>query len=133
MKNLNYIFTTLFILIGINNANGFTLANGTNQTVVNNLGEEYRWNTPLLTYAYDESFLNYFGKDGVDAIEEAIKMLNTIPPVSTIKTNYPPTNRQETNIWNFPTRPDRYHARADSVGLLDMKSYPLRELFGYIG
>ena len=133
MKNFNYIFTVIFVLIGINNANGFTLANGTNQTVVNNLGEEYRWNTPLLTYAYDESFLNYFGKDGVDAIEEAIKMLNTIPPVSTIKTNYPPTNRQETNIWNFPTRPDRYHARADSLGLLDMKSYALRELFGYLG
>ena len=25
-----------------------------------NLGEEYRWNIPVITYAYDESFLNYF-------------------------------------------------------------------------
>ena len=43
------------------NAYAFTLANGTNRAVANNLGEEYRWNSPMLTYAYDESFLNYFG------------------------------------------------------------------------
>jgi hypothetical protein len=26
-----------------------------------NLGEEYRVNVPLLTYGFDDSFLNYFG------------------------------------------------------------------------
>ena len=27
-----------------------------------NLGEEYRWNTPHVTYAFDQSFLIYFGQ-----------------------------------------------------------------------
>ena len=121
------------VTCGASNVDAFTFSNGTNQTLVNNIGEEYRWNTPLLTYAYDESFLNYFGQNGVDAIEEAMAMLNAIPPVSTISTNYPPSDRYVTNLWNFPTRPDRYHARADTLGLLDMKSYALRELFGYMG
>ena len=119
--------------LGGANAEAFTFANGTNRTEVNNIGEEYRWNTPLLTYAYDESFLNYFGDNGVMAIEEAIRMMNAIPAASVIKTNYPPENRLSTNLWNFPVRPDRYHARADTLQLIDMKSYAVRELFGFMG
>src|SRR5437867_9953534 len=30
-----------------------------------NLGEEYRWSIPTLYYAYDASFLDYFGARGV--------------------------------------------------------------------
>ena len=59
--------------------------------------------------------------------------MNAIPPVSTIKTNYPPVDRQAVNLWNFPTRPDRYHGRAASARLLDMKSHALAELFSYMG
>jgi hypothetical protein len=39
-----------------------------------NLGEEYRWNLRTVYYAYDESFLNYFGSNGVAAIEAAINI-----------------------------------------------------------
>ena len=120
-------------MVGVSAGNAFTFAWGTNRVVANNIGEEYRWNTPLLTYAYDESFLNYFGSNGVVAIEHAIRMMNAIPPVSTIKTNYPPVDRKAVNLWNFPTRPDRYHGRAASARLLDMKSHALAELFSYMG
>jgi len=121
------------MMVGVSGVNAFTLANGTNRAVVNNLGEEYRWNTPLLTYAYDESFLNYFGSNGVTAVQEAIDMMNAIPAVSSIKTNYPPADRLSTNLWNFPSRPDRYHARAATLRLVDMKSYALAELFSFMG
>ena len=60
-------------MVGVSGVNAFTFAWGTNRVVANNIGEEYRWNTPLLTYAYDESFLNYFGSNGVVAIENAIR------------------------------------------------------------
>lgn len=119
--------------VGVSGVNAFTFAFGTNRAVANNIGEEYRWNTPLLTYAYDESFLSYFGSNGVVAVDSAMRMLNAIPPVSTIKTNYPPVDRQAPNLWNFPTRPDRYHGRAASARLLDIKSHALAELFSYMG
>ena len=45
-----------------------------------NLGQEYRWNVPVLTYAFDQSFLDYFGSNGVAAVESAIGILNSLPP-----------------------------------------------------
>ena len=48
-------------LVGTTGAWAFTLSNGTNSAQVNNLGEEYRLNSPIITYAFDESFLSFFG------------------------------------------------------------------------
>ena len=125
------------LLMGVAVAKAFTLTDGSSgslsQTVVNNLGEEYRWNSPVLTYSYDESFLNYFGSNGVVAVEKAIKILNSIPPASSIKTNYPPSSSGENNLWNYPTRPDRFHARAYNNRVLDIKSYALAQLFSFMG
>ena len=125
------------LLAGVTGANAFTLADGSsgglNRTIVNNLGEEYRWNSPVITYSYDESFLSYFGSNGVVAVEKAFDMLNAIPPASSIKTNYPPSSSGENNLWNYPTRPDRFHARAYNDRVLDIKSYALAELFGFMG
>jgi hypothetical protein len=44
--------------------------------------EAYRWNIPNITYAYDSSFLSYFGPEGVNAVEQAIAILNALPPSS---------------------------------------------------
>jgi hypothetical protein len=50
----------------------------------------YRWNVPVVTYGFDQSFLNYFGSNGVAAVESAIQILNDLPPASQIAlTNYP--------------------------------------------
>ncbi len=136
---LNFLFRTNLLLtaaaffVGATGTSAFTLANGTNRVVVNNLGEEYRWNSPIVTYTYDESFLSYFGSNGVVAVEKAMEMLNSIPPASSIKTNYPPANADENNLWNYPVRPDRFHARAYNDRILDIKSYALAELFGFMG
>ena len=129
----NLLLTAAALFVGAAGASAFTLANGTNRVVVNNLGEEYRWNSPIVTYTYDESFLSYFGSNGVVAVEKAMEMLNSIPAASSIKTNYPPTNADENNLWNYPVRPDRFHARAYNNRILDIKSYALAELFGFMG
>ena len=37
-----------------------------------NLGQGYRWNVPLVTYAYDTSFLDFFGTTGAAAVDSTI-------------------------------------------------------------
>lgn len=55
-----------------------------------NLGEEYRWTVPVLSYGFDQSFIEAFGQPGVDAVEQAIQILNDLPPASQISlTSYP--------------------------------------------
>ena len=121
------------VLIGSTDMRAFTLANGTNSAEVNNLGEEYRLNSPVLTYAFDESFLSFFGSEGVKAVEEAVGVINNLPPVSQISTNYPPKSAKEWNLWNFPTRPDRFHPRAATLKLIDLKSVTLAHLWKFMG
>lgn len=49
-----------------------------------NIGEGYRWNIPVVTYGFERSFLDYLGSNGVAAVEEAIAILNRLPPASEI-------------------------------------------------
>ena len=35
-----------------------------------------RWNIPDFTYSFDASFVNYFGTEGIDAVHEAINVIN---------------------------------------------------------
>src|SRR5579864_3591296 len=37
-----------------------------------NINEGYRWNVPVVTYGFGKSFLDYFGSNGVAAVEGAI-------------------------------------------------------------
>ena len=44
-----------------------------------NIDEGYRWNAPVVTYGFDASFLEYFGSNGVAAVESAMELLNNLP------------------------------------------------------
>jgi hypothetical protein len=90
-----------------------------------NLGEEYRWGMPILTYAFDASFLNYFGQDGVDAVEEAIAILNTLPTASSLSSNL--TERE------FLGEKRGINHRARALGLIDLRSYALSLLLEEMG
>ncbi len=86
-----------------------------------NIGEGYRWNVPVVTYGFDRSFLDYFGSNGVVAVEAAIGMLNALPPASSIElTNYP------LDVW-------RINYQAQSTNLLDLKSKTLFLLLEQMG
>jgi hypothetical protein len=66
------------------------------------LGNEYRWNVPVVTYGFDKSFLDFFGSNGVSAVKSAIQILNNLPPASQLTiTNYP-----------FDSRHVNYHAQS---------------------
>jgi hypothetical protein len=85
------------------------------------ISNEYRWNVPVVTYGFDQSFLDYFGMNGVAAVDSAIQILNDLPPASsTVLTNFPLGTTQE-----------NYAAQAQS--LLDLKSFTLWTLLEQLG
>ncbi|MSU04246.1 MAG: hypothetical protein EXS23_03280 [Pedosphaera sp.] len=88
-----------------------------------NIGEEYRWDSPILVYAFDPSFIAYFGQAGVDAIEMAIKVLNDLPAFSGLS--------QELTEYPLDTR--RFNYRALALGIRDMKSWTLSALLEAMG
>ena len=65
--------------------------------------EGYRWNVPVITYGFDGTFLRYFGTNGVNAIEEAVGILNSLPAASAMTASLtgPPPGRLH------PPRPHR--------------------------
>jgi len=77
-----------------------------------NLGEEYRWDVPVVVYAFDESFLNYFGQKGVEEVEKAFAILNALPPIS----------QMSSNLVEFPLEARRINYAAQSLGIIDLKS-----------
>ncbi|MCS7090829.1 MAG: Ig domain-containing protein [Verrucomicrobiota bacterium] len=88
-----------------------------------NLGEEYRWNLPVVYYAYDASFLDYFGSNGVAALEQAIAHFNGLRNVS----SYSP------DLTEFPLEVVRYNYRAQALGLLDLKSIAMHLILEELG
>ena len=87
------------------------------------LGEGYRWNVPVLTYAFDDSFLTYYGRDGVNAIESAIKVLNNIPAADSMSES----------LSEFPTYTLRHNNSAAALGLIDLKTTALSYLVTRLG
>ncbi|MGI8965771.1 MAG: hypothetical protein ACR2H1_06740, partial [Limisphaerales bacterium] len=86
-----------------------------------NVGEEYRWNIPFITYGFDDSFVTYFGSNGVAAVDQAIATFNDLPPMSAI------------NLDNYPFDSTRVNFQADTLRLLDVKSTVLSVLMEEMG
>ena len=76
------------------------------------LGDEYRWNVPTVYYAYDATFLSYFGSNGVAATDAAFTILNNLTNVSSYS--------QSLSEW--PLTSSRYNETAAALNLLDIKS-----------
>jgi hypothetical protein len=81
----------------------------------------YRWNVPVVTYGFDQSFLDYFGTNGVAAVDNAIQILNDVPPASQIV------------LANYPFNSQAVNYTADAQYLLDLKSATLTLLLEQMG
>ncbi len=88
-----------------------------------NLGEGYRWNTPTLYYAFDASFIDYFGSNGVAAVDQAFAMMNNLSNVSSYSAD----------LSEWPLKSSRINYRAQALSLLDVKSTTLGLLMEQIG
>jgi len=80
------------------------------------INEEYRWNVPVVTYAFDQSFLEYFGSNGVAAVEQAIGIVNELPQASSIDlANFP----LDARLFNqFANAENQYDLKTATLGLL---------------
>lgn len=88
-----------------------------------NLGEEYRINTPVISYGFDSTFLDYFGAAGVRAVDQAMGMLNALPAVS----------QATPGLVEFPLEATGINFQAQTLGVLDMKSQALGFMVEHLG
>ena len=86
-----------------------------------NLAEEYRWNVPVLFYTYDPTFVDYFGSNGVRAVDGAATILNAVPKAS------------EISVDDFPIDEARFNNPATAFHLFDLKSAALEALVTRLG
>lgn len=88
-----------------------------------NLGEEYRRNTPVVYYSIDANFLDYFGSNGLVAIDQAVSVMNSLSNVS----SYSP------GLWEWPLEAKRVNYQAEALTLFDLKSFTMNLLVEQMG
>src|SRR5665213_870018 len=88
-----------------------------------NLGEEYRRITPVLYYAYDQNFLDYFGSNGVVAVDGTFTILNNLTNVSSYSAS----------LSEFPLDSRHINYQAQALGVLDLKSATLGLMMEQLG
>ena len=93
MTKLKALLTVAALFVGGSNVFGFVMigpvmaaeqqsGNGISFNITDDLGGPkdiknfYRWNKPYLTYSFDTSFVQYFGIDGMEAVNEAFEVIN---------------------------------------------------------
>ncbi len=85
------------------------------------IGNGYRWNVPIVTYGFDQSFMDFFGTNGVAAVESAIQILNELPHASQVV------------LTNYPLDSKRINYNAVIQSLFDLKSEALALLIEHLG
>jgi hypothetical protein len=87
-----------------------------------NFDEGSRLNVPILTYAYDATFLEFFGTQGVAAVDAAMAEMNKLPAASSVK------------LSNFLTQDNEaINYTAQAIGLMDMKSMVMTLMLEHMG
>ena len=93
MTKLKALLTVAALFVGGYNVFGFVMigpvmaaeqqsGTGISFNITDDLGGPkdiknfYRWNKPYLTYSFDTSFVQYFGIDGMEAVNEAFEVIN---------------------------------------------------------
>ena len=90
-----------------------------------NIGEEYRRNTPVMYYAYDANFLEFFGSNGVAAVDSAFAMMNAAFTNSPTGSHLRGGWLQCRPFMSFPSIAKSVNYTAQSLGLTDLKSIVL--------
>ncbi len=88
-----------------------------------NISQEFRITAPIVTYGFDESFLEYFGPEGVKAVDNAFKVFNDLKPVSEFSPD----------LSEFPLATSRINYTAQRLGLLDIKSVTMGWIMETLG
>jgi hypothetical protein len=123
---LSYGTRYWYSFVSLSNAPVLHPGNGTytEQGGPKNFGEGARLNVPTITYAYDASFLSYFGTDGVKAVDAAFAIMNRLPRVSSASPNLTEFIQQGNQQINYTAR---------ALNMMDMKSAMLQLLVEHAG
>lgn len=125
-----------------------------------NIGEGYRYNTPVIYYDFDEDFSGFFGANGEDAVEQAFDVLNGVLNGQTNALMYitapntgvlmgatndvfngptvvlSPANgidKYTTNLTEFPLNSQGVNYQAQVLNLTDLKSITLTLMLRQLG
>lgn len=141
LRNLKRLASIGCLALGIQATSGFVLIGPNNEpwqipdigynplpadalpTAPKNIGEEYRRNTPVIYYTYDSTFLEFFGTDGVKAVDDAMQMFNRLTNVSSYSRE----------LTEFPYSSTRENYRASALGLTDIKSFVMSLMVEQLG
>ncbi|MFM1768769.1 MAG: hypothetical protein RJA22_1298 [Verrucomicrobiota bacterium] len=93
--------------------------------------EGYRWNVPVIYYAFDQSFISYFGKPGMEAVNAAFKIFNDLPPYSSITNDGYSLYLKGEPIPTDVKGPQNFSLA--SAGVLDVKSYVMQAIINEMG
>jgi len=86
-------------------------------------GDEYRLSTPVVTYGIDGSFLEFFGVQGAQAVDDAFAVFNGLTNVSAFS---------ET-LEEFPLKADGINPTARALGLMDIKTQLMSQILATLG
>ena len=92
MNKLKLLLVGALSLVGVESSRGFVMigpmlatevtGGGADFNITDDLGGPkelkhfFRWNNPFLTYTFDQSFVRYFGLEGMDAVHDAFRVVN---------------------------------------------------------
>jgi hypothetical protein len=98
-----------------------------------NIGEEYRQNKGVIVYAYDASFLDFFGSasNGVEPADQAFAIMNAA--ISNRITGPSGLDGYSPALAEFPAYSQHVNYEALALGLTDMKSLTLWALVEQMG
>ena len=140
-RKLRRLFWVVMIAIGAQSAGAFSLIgplepwmipnNGFNPLPgfdalpigPHNLGEEYRRAAPILFYTFDQNFYDFFGSNGVYAINQAVLQFNAVSNVS----------QYSADLSEWPLDSKRFNFQAQTLQLLDLKSEVMSLLTEQLG
>ena len=87
--------------------------------------EGYRWNVPIMTYAFDASFIQYFGESGVRSVAHAMDLFNKYT------TNLDRLTDADLKKISLDTTRINYQAQA--LGVDDLKTFVMGYLMEELG
>lgn len=138
LRQLNRLFLLASLGLGAQSALAFSLIGPINEGwqapeigygvggdlgAPKNIGEEYRRNTPVLYYTMDVNFIEYFGTNGMKAIDDAFAVFNALTNVSSYSRE----------LTEFPLAVTRENYQASALGLLDVKSSLMHVIVEQLG
>ena len=88
-----------------------------------NIGEEYRRNIVTNYYSFNANFLDFFGSNGVSAVQGSFAILNGVANVD----SYSP------GLTEFPLETRHLNYEAQALGLFDLKSWTLGAMMEQVG